>query len=89
MRAYELLKGNVRELIAYSLRTPNLLVTYYQYVAIRWKFCACTQRMTEYCSVPVTYAKLMPNMCNVHQRMDNMSHTSSYVGAIRCGVSTP
>ena len=31
----------------------------------------------------------MPNVCNVHQRMDKMSHTSAYVGAIRCGVSTP
>ena len=45
--------------------------------------------MPAYCSVPVTYAKLMPNGCNVHQRMDKMSHTSAYVGAIRCGVSTP
>ena len=84
--------------ITYSLRSPNLLVTYYQYVGIRWKFCACTkfrgvhdvrQRVPAYCSVPLTYAKLMPNVCNVHQRMDKISHTSAYVGAIRCGVSTP
>ena len=34
----------------------------------------------------VPYAKLMPN---VHQRMDKISRTSAYVGAIRCGVSTP
>ena len=70
---------------------------YYQYVGIRWKFCACTkflgvhdvrQRMPAFCSVPLTYAKLMPNVCNVHQRMDKISHTSAYVGAIRCGVST-
>ena len=47
------------------------------------------QRMPAYCSVHVTYAKLMPNVCNLHQRMDKMSHTSAYVGAIRCGVSTP
>ena len=47
------------------------------------------QRMSAYCSVPLTYAKLMPNVCNVHQRMDKISHTSAYVGAIRCGVSTP
>ena len=49
------------------------------------------QRMPAYCSVPVTYKKLMPNVCNVHQRtcMDKISHTSAYVGAIRCGVSTP
>ena len=45
--------------------------------------------MSAYCSVPLTYAKLMPNVCNVHQRMDKISHTSAYVGAIRCGVSTP
>ena len=84
--------------ITYSLRTPNLWVTYYQYVGIRWKFCACTkflgvhdvrQRMPACCSVPLTYAKLTPNVCNVHQRMDKISHTSAYVGAIRCGVSTP
>ena len=47
------------------------------------------QRIPAYCSVPLTYAKLMPNVCNVHQRMDKISHTSAYVGAIRCGVSTP
>ena len=45
--------------------------------------------MPAYCSVPITYAKLTPNVCNVHQRMDKISHTSAYVGAIRCGVSTP
>ena len=47
------------------------------------------QHMPAYCSVPLTYAKLMPNVCNVHQRMDKISHTSAYVGAIRFGVSTP
>ena len=82
--------------ITCSLRTPNLRVTYYQYVGICWKFCACTkflgvhdvrQRMPAYCSVYVTCAKLMPNVCNVHQPMDKISHTSAYVGAIRCGVS--
>ena len=31
----------------------------------------------------------MPNVCNVHQRMDKIYHTSAYVGAIRCGVNTP
>ena len=46
------------------------------------------QRMPAYCSVPLTYAELMPNVCNVHQRMDKISRTSAYVGAIRCGVST-
>ena len=46
------------------------------------------QRMPAYCSVPVTYANLMSNVCNVHQRMNKISHTSAYVGAIRCGVST-
>ena len=45
--------------------------------------------MPAYFSVPLTYAKRMPNVCNVHQRMDKISHTSAYVGAIRCGVSTP
>ena len=45
--------------------------------------------MPAYCSVPLTYAKLIPNVCSVHQRMDKISHTSAYVGAIRCGVSTP
>ena len=45
--------------------------------------------MPAYCSVPLTYAKLMPNVCNVHQRMDKISHTSAYISAIRCGVSTP
>ena len=40
-----------------------------------------TRRTTTYASVPVIYAKRMPNVCNVHQRMDN---TISYVG-----VSTP
>ena len=45
--------------------------------------------MPAYCSVPITYARLIPNVCNVHQRMDKISHTSAYVGAIRCGVSTP
>ena len=46
-------------------------------------------RMPAYCSVPVPYAKLMPNVCNVHQRMGILSHTSAYVGGLRCGVSTP
>ena len=45
--------------------------------------------MPAYCSVPLTYAKLMPNVCNVHQPMDKISRTSAYVGAIRYGVSTP
>ena len=45
--------------------------------------------MSAYCNVPVTNAKLMPNVCKVHQRMDKISHTSAYVGAIRCDVSTP
>ena len=47
------------------------------------------QPTPEYCSVPVTYAKLMPNVCNVHQSMDNISYTSAYVGAIHCVLSTP
>ena len=84
-------RDKIRKTVARNSHASEIL-------AIRWKFCACTkflgvhdvrQRMPAYCSVPLTYAKLMPNVCNVHQRMDKISHTSAYVGAIRCGVSTP
>ena len=44
------------------------------------------QRMPVNCSVPVTYGKLMPSVCNVHQRMEQMSHTSAYVGSRHTGV---
>ena len=36
------------------------------------------QRVTAYCIVPVTYAKRMPNVSNVYQRINRMSHTSAY-----------
>ena len=45
--------------------------------------------MLEYCSVLVSYANLIPSILNVHLRMDKMSHTLAYVGAICCGVGTP
>ena len=45
------------------------------------------QRMPTYGSVSVTYEKRIPGVCNVHQRSSSISHTSAYVGAIRCSVT--
>ena len=92
LRTNEILTGNVHEFmhnVFVSLLMSNVLSVFRHTLEIlcMHKTSGRTRRTTTYChciySVTVTYEKLMPNVCNVHQRIDEMSHTSVYVGVIR------
>ena len=95
-----LLTGNVRELmhsvfVAYALLTSNVLSVRRHTLEIlcMYKISGRTRRTTTYASVLYRTRNLCKTYAERVQRTPTygkkMSHTSAYVGAIRCGVSTP